>query len=268
MVAFLPLLSWLCLAATSSTVVFEKFVKPRLPVYTLQVDRLPRPRWIEGSFKTQLPTRVLLHNENYVGLDVHALTFDLFYTHWWDGSLQHLGYVQDRHQQTYVRNQERRNNNNKTSPVWQIRPRAHFDYQDDMFMGFTSFSSFLSSLITLAQQFWKGRGSIILPSTGVAHVQTSGIPATVSMICDNVVHTLMMEIQGLECTLQDVLPGWVPLDQVSAKIRNRVQTTLTASPETGGIYLQERTANGFARLNATETNAWQNFLGALQIKTV
>lgn len=94
----MPLWMW-ATALAGSTLVFQTFVKPRLPVYRLQVHGLPTLKRLKGEWTTQLPTRVRLFNENYLPIDVHALQFDIFVTHAADGSLQHVGHIQDRHQQ-------------------------------------------------------------------------------------------------------------------------------------------------------------------------
>jgi hypothetical protein len=94
MVAFLPMVAMIAALFGMGAHV----LKPRLPQYTFQVKEFPLLRWINGNWKTRIGAGVKLQNDNYVPIDVHALSFDLFYPDW-QGTLVHIGQVQDKHQQ-------------------------------------------------------------------------------------------------------------------------------------------------------------------------
>ena len=78
MVAFLPLL-----AGILALVGIGQVLKPRLPHYTFRINQFPMIQWINGSFKTKLGAGVSLQNDNYVPIDVHSLSFDLYYPNRW-----------------------------------------------------------------------------------------------------------------------------------------------------------------------------------------
>lgn len=264
--AAIPVLSWIS-AAVVGTALVDKFMKPKIPFYKLKIDNMPRLRFIDGQWKTQLPTRVTLFNENYVSIDIHAVSFDLFYADWWDGSLQHLARVEDRNQQhfsegttdpEFVCTSSSSVNCTSTSttkkqrpPVWQIQPRSDFDFQDNMYVVLSaSFYELLTSYIfTMTSQLWKGSGQIVLPSTGVAHLQVGKIPATVSLICDNVVHTFSMAVEAFECQFQDIQLAWADLNDTAEKTKQKAMT-LPLFPETGGFFLKEWTESADDQLDA------------------
>jgi hypothetical protein len=255
----LGLVGWLCAALAASTLVFQTFVKPRLPMYLLQLESLPRLRWIENQWKTLIPTRVRLFNENYVPIYIYALQFDVFYSAL-DGSLQHLGQVQDRHQQNLpatttsgkavssssstCQMSTSNNNSNHTAAaptVWQIGPRADFDCQDEIYFSIPSVQILLGSILSLAKQFVTGSGVLILPTTGVAHVQVPGLlsaaaRATVSIICDNRITVWKAQVQGLTCRVAAVQPGFTSLESAAHAVREQVLPWRTHAA-TGGLFL-------------------------------
>ena len=78
MVAFIPIL-----ASIFAIVGIGQVFKPRLPQYSFQINQLPILKYINGSFKTKLGAGVKLQNDNYVPIDVHSLSFDLYYPNHW-----------------------------------------------------------------------------------------------------------------------------------------------------------------------------------------
>lgn len=260
MVAIIPALSWISAAVVGSAL-FDKFLKPKIPFYKLKIDSLPRLRFIDGQWKTQLPTRVTLFNENYVPIDVHAVSFDLFYSDWWDGSLHHLARVEDRNQQLFPQDTNAPTTDQECTvscvpplncsstttkqppPVWQIQPRSDFDYQDDMYVVLSAslYELMTSYIFTMTSQLWKGSGQILLPSTGVAHLQVGKIPATVSLICDNVVNTFDMAVEAFECQFQDIQLAWADLEGTAEKTKQRAMN-LPLVQETGGFFMKGWTA--------------------------
>lgn len=271
MVAAIPVLSWIS-AAFVGTALVDKFMKPKIPFYKLKIDSLPRLRLIDGQWKTQLPTRVTLFNENYVSIDIHAVSFDLFYSDWWDGSLQHLARVEDRNQQHFSQiiteatvpksscsSSSSRNCSSTTTttttkkqlpPVWQIQPRSDFDYQDNMYVVLSAslYEILTSYIFTMTSQLWKGSGQIVMPSTGVAHLQVGKIPATVSLICDNLVNTFTMAVEAFECQFQDIQLTWADLEDTAEKTKQKAMT-LPLFQETGGFFLKEWAAAGDDQLD-------------------
>ena len=62
-------------------VVFDQVVRPRLPEYHIYVVGLPVPRRSDrtNEWKLAVQTDVDFFNANFIHIDVHALSFDLFY---------------------------------------------------------------------------------------------------------------------------------------------------------------------------------------------
>jgi hypothetical protein len=282
----MPLWMW-ATALAGSTLVFQTFVKPRLPVYRLQVHGLPTLRRLKGAWATQLPTRVRLFNENYLPIDVHALQFDIFVSHAADGSLQHVGHIQDRHQQDlsaeYLQHAVSPsclaadpassfvNNNNTTNPsVWQIGPRSDFDCNDQLYLKIPSLRNMLYAVRHLLAHFWRGSGRfLILPTTGVAHVQVPAkVQATISLICDNFINTWTMQVEGIECSLSQVQPGFVSLERAAAKIKQHAMENMQGFPATGGVFLAtpEDVAASSSRENSNGRNSkmWKDLVRSLE----
>jgi hypothetical protein len=252
-----PLIIWVCMLFGGSTLVLQQFVKPRLPIYRLQVQNLPVLQWIRGALHAKLRTDVQLHNDNYVQIDVHALSFDAFYSDW-SGDLTHIGSVQDKHQifqlalptttttttssapssATAVAPQT--NKKKKSSilpsklPLWKIQPRANFTITDDLYLA-PSIQQMIRTLPSMLVGLWRGGGfSLVVPTTGVAPIKaSSSAPFTVSIVCDNLVDTWSMEILGFECALKQLHPGWLDLEQAVESLRGHALTL--RSEESGGV---------------------------------
>jgi hypothetical protein len=225
---------WVALTASSGLLV-QYFSKPRLPTYSLQIQSLPWIEWIlgEGMF-TRLLTRVDLRNENFVQIDVHGLVFDMFYMNW-DGELKHVGLVQDRH---LVRVDTSASSPSSFSwwkspkPIWQIPPRADFTSTAELYIA-CFLSRFYGTITRLVWSIWVGGGSLILPTTGVAFIKAnSQMPLTVSIVCDNRFDTWTLQVQGVECVLHQLNPGWsmAAIDS----LRDHALSNLRAN-STGGV---------------------------------
>jgi hypothetical protein len=254
-----PLVVWVCMLLGGSTLVVQKFVKPRLPIYRLQVQNLPSLKWIRGELKTLLRTDVSLHNDNYVQIDVHALSFDVFYSDW-SGDLTHIGSVQDKNQiaelqlalptttsatATAVAHKTKKKKKSRVSPskvpLWKIQPRANFSITDDLYLA-PSLQQMIRTLPSMMIGLWRGGGtSLVVPTTGVAHIKaSSSAPFTVSIVCDNLVDTWSMQILGFECALKQLHPGWLDLEQAVESLRGHA---LTLRPvDSGGVLLHPQTA--------------------------
>jgi hypothetical protein len=248
-----PLIIWLCMLLGGSTLVLQQFVKPRLPIYRLQVQNFPVLKWIRGELKTKLRTVVQLHNDNYVQIDVHALSFDVFYSDW-SGALTHIGSVQDKNQivqlalppTTTLSSPSAtaiatKTNKKKKScilpskvPLWKIGPRANFSITDDLYLA-PSIQQMIRTLPSLLVGLWRGGGaSLVVPTTGVAHIKaSSSAPFTVSIVCDNLVDTWSMQILGFECALKQLHPGWLDLEQAVESLRGHALTLRTE--DSGGV---------------------------------
>jgi len=234
-----PLVAWIIAALAGSATV--KIAQPRLPVYNIQINSIPRPWWVDGQIKTILPTRITLSNENYIPINIHALQFDLYYTSVFDGNMYSFGSIQD-HNTLFGSPSKKDTNSTKAPPVWKMKARADFDYSDKMVLGITSYTNLLSAVASLVRYVWNLSGSIILPCTGVAHVFARGVPATVSLVCDNLVNGLW--VQGRECTIHGVQPGWGQIDSIARDLRQFVEEKKAGSTLTGGLFLQELSVDG------------------------
>jgi hypothetical protein len=275
-------------ALAGSTLVFQTFVKPRLPVYRLQVHGLPTLKRLKGEWTTQLPTRVRLFNENYLPIDVHALQFDIFVTHAADGSLQHVGHIQDRHQQDlsaeYLQHAISPSclaeptpppppssspfDNSTTNPaVWQIGSRTDFDCNDQMYLKIPSLRNMLSAARHLLVHFWRSSGRfLVLPTTGVAHIQVPAMQATISLICDNFINTWTMQVEGIECSLRQVQAGFVSLEQAAAKIKQHAMENMQGFPATGGVFLEtpEDVASSRENDDGSNSKVWKDLVRSLE----
>lgn len=243
-----PLTAWIWMGLASSTLLVQHIVKPRLPVYNLKVQNIPLIQWLQGEFKTRLRTDVSLHNDNYLHIDVHALSFDVFYPDWSEESLSHIGRVQDRAQAVVPKDDAPTNKQSfwkrSVAPLWQIHPRTEFSVTDDIYM-VPSLWHILCALPCMIRGMWRGGGtSLIVPTTGVAHIRASGsrTPLTVSFVCDNRMETFQLSIQGFDCSLHSLQPGWVHLERATDTMRVYAHTKL--HPEsTGGILPHAQTTD-------------------------
>jgi hypothetical protein len=254
-----PVVVWACMLLGGSTLVLQQFVKPRLPIYKLQVLDFPAIQWIRGELKTRLRTNVSLHNENYVQIDVHALSFDAFYSDW-SGDLTHIGSIQDKNQigqlqlalpsktktpsfamavaapETIRNKSSKRKSRVKPSkePLWQIQPRANFSITDDLYLA-PELQQMIFTLPSLLRGLGRGGGtSLIVPTTGVAHIKaSSSAPFTVSIVCDNLVDTWSMQILGFDCALKQLHPGWLDLEKAVESLRDHALTLRTE--DSGGV---------------------------------
>jgi hypothetical protein len=185
-------------------------------------------------------------------IDVHALSFDVFYPDWNEESLAFIGRVQDRQQQQEVavvgvippteppqqspsKASKTRNKSAAKQPLWQIHPRADFSVTDDIYMA-PAFQQMLYSLPGIVRGMWRDGGtSLIVPTTGVAHIKASSTraPFTVSFVCDNLLNAWSMSVTGFECSLFNLQPGWVHLEHAIHAVNEHV-TKLPPAP-TGAV---------------------------------
>ena len=223
----------------------NQVLKPRLPAYRLDVrpwddpwTALAQHVWVDdsaSSLASAVPAAVSFFNDNYLNLDVHALHFDLFYMNW-DGKLQRIGELRDRYQidrqrkvdaETTSKNVTKTNNN---SPLWSIPGRSEFAIKDTLYIG--SLWSCAMGMLTNSRFYWslyKGGGHVAMPTTGVAHLRANGqAKLTVAFVCDNIMNTWTLTVQGVDCVLRDLSPGWTNMTVATEQLRTYAHGQLKA----------------------------------------
>lgn len=223
--------------AALSTAVFQVF-KPRLPPYNMQIVGLPVPYYIDGEFMAQLQAKVSMHNDNFIGIDVHSLAFDLFYPSTFGGELTHIGRVHDGNKQhkseECVQDKVCRKEKGLDEPVWALPARAEFETTDHVFTT-VKLWGLIRTFLLLVWNLIRGGGKLVIPTTGVMQVKaSSSTPVTMSMICDNSLDVWTLVLVGVECTLNSIDVGWLELDGTIDKLQEEVLATLIPNA-TGGV---------------------------------
>lgn len=203
----------------------------------MQIVGLPKPTYIGGKLMTRLNSNVRLHNENFIGVDVHALAIDMFYPTL-GGELTHLGRVYDHkieHKtEECINTPECRKEKGLDQPVWQLNPRADFEVTDSVFANMKVYGV-MSTFLSVTLNAFRGRGSLIIPTTGVMQVKaSSSTPVTMSMVCDNSLNLWTFVLVGAECSMNSLDIGWLELDRTTDRLQEEVLATLKAN-STGGI---------------------------------
>mmetsp|Transcript_25783 Transcript_25783/g.61072 ORF Transcript_25783/g.61072 Transcript_25783/m.61072 type:complete len:327 (+) Transcript_25783:352-1332(+) len=127
-------------------------------------------------------------------------------------------------------NRRRNRQLRKQPPMWSLGPRSDFVMDDTMYMAlYGEASAILSlsydSLINLG-------GTIHVPLTGVMHIVANGVvPVTLSIICDNELDTWSLTVNGLNCELNNLLPGWKDMGEESSRIRSKLDGTKYSNVE-------------------------------------
>jgi hypothetical protein len=233
MVAFIPALSMWVVGLWCA----HQILKPRLPHYSFQIKKFPVWKWVNGQLKTRLGAGVRLRNDNYVPIDVHALSFDLFYPDW-HGTLAHIGNVQDTQQgqkekgpKLYTQYDNNASIITTTSlyysashtPLWALLPRQSFETDDNVYVQPAGGIKVLSSL---GWDLVRQGGTLSIPSSGVIQIKAhSKLPLTLSILCDNLLDVTTLEMQGIECELESVDMGWVHLPTAVTALRQSVLET-------------------------------------------
>ena len=242
MVAFLPLLS---VGLTSLTLAFLLY--PRLPHYSFQI-RSAWPKWFWGGdgFRVTLGAKVQLKNDNFVAIDIHALSFDLYHADWWgetqllanvqdlrlrEGYLAHAtptkqyiveqpvhddgdkrieskGYV-DKNETNIIKeafHPESERGVSEPLPIWQLQAQTFFKTYDYVLM------QPIGGLATVANVMYamiQNGGVVNVRSTGAIHIKANGqLPLTLNIICDNVLYGFTLEMKGVHCELHRLDVGW------------------------------------------------------------
>lgn len=242
-----PILVWLFGGLLAGTAV-QQVLKPRLPAYRLDVRPWDDPWatvakhfWVDDTtaLASAVPAAVSFFNDNYLNLDVHALSFDLFYMDW-EGNLERIGELRDRQQ---IQRQRSSNNNGASTvttkknhtndsnlPLWRIPGRSEFAIKDTLYIG--SLWSCAVGMLTNSRFYWslyKGGGHVAMPTTGVAHLRANGqAKLTVAFVCDNVMNTWTLTVQGVDCFLRELSPGWTNLTAATQQLRTYATEQLRA----------------------------------------
>jgi hypothetical protein len=215
MVAFLPVVS---VGLTGLTLAF--FIYPRLPHYSFQI-RSASPRWYQGEgFRAILGANVQLKNDNYVAIDIHALSFDLYYDDWW-GETQLLANVQDtrlREVQTLHEDEDEVESYPASeemdtealvaaeSPIWKLLPRERFETYDHVLMEPIAGLSTVANLLYGMILNW---GTVPVRSSGAVQLKANGkVPLTLNILCDNLLNGFTLEVKGVHCELHRLDIGW------------------------------------------------------------
>jgi len=234
-----PSVIWTCLALVSGSTLFvQNFLKPRPPIYSLKVRGLPVFSQLHGRLSTKLRTDIMLHNDNYLKMDVHAIIFDIFYMGW-DGTLQLIANIKDENLAQHLWSNDtvpvRLDSSSSTPALWEIAPKSSFESSGDFFLT-CFFSRIWATFSRLLWSLFQGGGSILVPMTGVAYIKASAqrAPVTISIICDNQLHAFSMHVQGVECSLKNLQPGWSDVQGTVNDLRQYATTKLKANA-TGGV---------------------------------
>ncbi len=219
MVAFLPAVS-IGLTLTAAFLLY-----PRLPQYSFQI-RSVSPRWYqELGFRAKLGAKVQLKNDNHIDIDIHALSFDLYYPDL-SGNIQLLGNVQDtRLREIHLLQQKEIFDTAKLdsaetivalvedpalasaeSPLWHLGARKQFETYDSVLMAPIGGLSVIAKLVWDMIQNW---GVLQVQSTGAVHLKASGqMPMTLNILCDNLLNAWTLEMRGMHCELDRLDIGW------------------------------------------------------------
>ena len=178
----IPVWIWIGLTATSILLV-QEIVRPRLPIYTLTASPWMVPSSITDPLSLWVNNHVSFFNDNYLDIEVHALTFDLYYMDW-EGSLAHMGRIRDPRQTSPQTDNKKESN----PPVlWKLTPRRHFETDERLLLSLNP--SFLLHFAwryasRLLHSLWHGRGTLLVPTSGVAQLTANKLPFMLSIVCD------------------------------------------------------------------------------------
>ena len=191
-------------AVTTASIILLAFIglfqifKPRLPQYTFKIKRVIPKFLKDGTLAYQMKSDVQMHNDNFISIHIYALSFDLFYPDWKE-RLHHVGTVTDKRQQDEP-------DEDFAEPIWVLPPRRDFETMDDVIMIPKGGPKVMSSL---SWDVVQKKGVLQVPLAGIIHVKANGhIPVTMGMVCENLLDTWKMEVQGLSCKIDSLAPGW------------------------------------------------------------
>lgn len=240
MVALLPALS----IGAASMLITAFVLYPRLPQYSFRIQSAG-PRWYgwEHGFRARLGSKVRLKNENNLGIDIHALSFDLFYPDW-EGNLHWLGNVQDTQQlELMLQNEQALAEGSSSGPlpvppkkpsaIWKMPARNFFETEDEVFLLPT-----LAPFRVMSRLFWDlwtARGILTIRSTGAVHIKANGqLPFTLNILCDNLLDTWALEMQGVHCDLDVMDLGWKNMTRAMEKLRLKIEQMPILAAGSGG----------------------------------
>jgi hypothetical protein len=127
-------------------------------------------------------------------------------------------------ERTTSKNKKSKRRRTRKSPMWSLNPRSDFIIDDRMYMIMYGGASTMMSLSYDAVR--NLGGTIQVPLTGVLHLLANGIvPITLSIICNNDVETFSLTVNGRNCELDNLIPGWKEMDQESSRLRSKLDGT-------------------------------------------
>lgn len=180
-----------------------------------------------------------LKNDNNVAIDIHALSFDLYYEDLW-GETQLLGNVQDprqRETQALQNKQIYQASKIKTpetvasivedaafsstdAPIWKLRPKKFFETYDHVLMAPIGGIATVSNLLYDMVRNW---GVVEVRSTGAIHLKANGqMPLTLNILCDNSLNAFTLEMQGIHCELDRLDIGWRDISSAMKSLQGKL----------------------------------------------
>lgn len=219
------------LATVVTAMVVRNCVKPRLPAYSIRIFDHSFLHFGTSRLAAKLQTQVKLKNENLINVDIHAINFD-FYYEGLEGNLNHLGTVRDVEtaKPAFVTpnpaspstetgaDGEKEEKRRRRPALWRIKSRSEFMANDEIYLH-ANLGALLRSTGHLVSHWIRGKGRLVIPTVGVAHIRAS-TPWTITMVCDNMVDTWSLHVEGLECSLLGLKTGWTDLETAAAKLRH------------------------------------------------
>ena len=212
MVAFVPSISLWAIALLS----VYQLLKPRLPKYAFRIQKI-RPDWFSNQLQARVGAGISLRNDNFVPIDIYALSCDIFYPDW-DGDLNHVGHVHDAHQGKPLSTSKSKT---PSPPLWVIEPRQTFETNDQVVLvpTFLVWGVFTSLFYDLIRKY----GTINIPSSMVIHLKANkNMPMTMGILCDNELNAWTFEMMGITCEMDSISVGWVDMQSQVFKLRTSV----------------------------------------------
>ena len=200
---------------------------PQMPLYQVLSPRLVSLA-VSSISNLELNAKFLagisVENSNLVGAEIHSALVDLYYPDW-DGSMQHIGYVEEANK--IFQNMENgtwtteNDISNPPQPIIKVHPRNISISEPDMISIFIQ-KIRPNTYLNIMKNVYKNWGSIDILSSGVAHVKSPlGISLSLGVICDNTINlfSFPLKVIGKECIIDGVNPGWTTINEHSERIR-------------------------------------------------
>ena len=197
---------------------------------------------------TKIHAKVDLHNDNFIGIEVHSMAIDMFYPTW-HGELKHIGRVYD-HKRRFknsecLQDTTCRKENKLDEAVWAMQPKADFEIMDTVYATVEA-QGMAQTIFSLVWNLIKSGGHLMIPTTGVMQVKaSSATPVTMSMICDNSLNVFTLILESVECALNSIDVGWVEMDDAINNLQVDVLSYL--KPNENGTIMESHKPRGAAK---------------------